>query len=144
MAWTEESIVAEFRQHVDYWQTKLRMRDLQVRVEVANSDGQSYWCRIEPDNGGDNDGRACIWIVRGRFEQVTRFEVWGTVAHELVHAMNWRMSQAFEPLVDYFAVAQLNLAKALMKRGNESIAYKWEALLGEWFAADAPPKEIPE
>lgn len=146
MSWTDESIIAEFTTHLAYWQQKLRLTDLDVRVFISDFDSSytpSSWCSIEIDNGWENPHRAVIRIRRGTYDEQTRYDVWETCAHELVHAINWAMSRAFEPLSDHFSTSQINMAKSLMKRGNESIAYKWEILLSAWFADDAPPKEIP-
>lgn len=145
MAWTEETIIAEFRQHIVYWQEKLRLRDTVFRVRACDwiADDENAWCSVRRDNSGSNPYSVDFRIKRGSWTEETRFDVWQTVAHECVHVMNWSMSEAFEALVDHFAASQLNMAKVLMKRGNEELAYKWESILSEWFAADAPPKEIP-
>jgi hypothetical protein len=140
IVWTDEAIIEEFRKHLAYWQDKLRLRDLDVRVMMLDPDSANAWCAIESDNCGANPHRAILKIRRASLTtgDISRREVWATCAHELIHAMNWVMSAAFEPLVDHFAVAQINMAKSLMRVGNESLAYKWESLLAGWFAADAP------
>lgn len=135
--WTDETITAEFRKHIDYWRAKLRLLDMDVRIVMSTSGG-SEWCRIRPDNAGSNRSRAVLEIMRDMLGGITRRDVWETCAHELVHAMNWSMAHAFDALTDHFSVAQLNMAKTLMKEGNELLAYKWEAILADWFKADAP------
>lgn len=145
MPWTEESIKIEFATHFDYWRKKLRMQDIEFKFSVVDdiSDDQNAWVSICADNCGANPYAALVRIRRGWFDQMTRLDVWQTSARELVHVMNWSMSKVFELLTDHFSVVQLNMAKSLMKVGNEELAYKWESILSEWFAADAPPKEIP-
>lgn len=146
MSWTEESIIAEFKVHIAYWQYKLRLRDVTFTVAVRDwiSDDSNSWCSVRSAYCESNPHEADIWIKRGSYVEQTRYDVWSTVAHELVHVMNWSMSRAFDPLTDHFAASQLNMAKVFMKRGNEELAYKWEAILIKWFEADAPPKEIPQ
>lgn len=146
MPWTEESIIAEFRTHIVYWQEKLRLRDVifNVRVRDHISDDPDAWCSVKRENCGSNPYAVDFQIRRNSWIEQTRYDVWETTAHECVHVMNWAMSYAFQALDDHFSVSQMSMAKALMKVGNEELAYKWEAILTGWFASDAPPKEIPE
>lgn len=145
MAWTEETIVAEFRTHIAYWQEKLRLRDIAFRVRILDyiSDDDGAWCAVCRDNGGANMYGCDFKIRRGMFENETRLDVWKTCAHELVHVMNWSMSQALDELKDWFSTSQMNLAKSLLRSGNEHLAYKWEEILATIYASDAPPNEIP-
>ena len=145
MSWTEESVTVEFRTHIVYWQEKLRLRDTVFNIEIVgeiNGD-KTAWCAVKSANLEANPYECDMFVLRGAYARMTRYDVWGTVAHELVHVMNWSMSRAFTDLTDWFSVAEMNLARTLMKRGNEELAYKWESILTGWFAADAPPKEIP-
>ncbi len=148
MAWTEESIAAEFHKHITYWQDKLRLRDITFDVRLVDggfdSDESGWWCRVKRSHGGDNQTMCDYQIRRGMYTNETSYDVWSTTAHELVHVMNWAMSYAFDPLTDHFSTSQLQMANKLMKQGNEFLAYKWEDILVTWFAADAPPKTIPE
>jgi hypothetical protein len=145
MAWTEESIVAEFELHIKYWQEKLRLRDITFRVTVADiiSDRDNAWCSVTRDNCGDNSSGCFLHIRRGRFAHETRRDVWKTCAHELVHVMNWDMSYALYNMDSWYSTAQLNLANSLLLAGNERLAYKWEDILSNVFSDDAPPDEVP-
>lgn len=136
--WTDETIIAEFKKHLDYWREKLRLRDLDVEVLMGEPSTAAAWCAIERANCGANPHRARLVVRRSMLSGTTRRDVWETAAHELVHAMNWAMLYAVDSLRDHFAVAQFNMLNALMGEGNEELAYKWEALLSAWFAADAP------
>lgn len=110
---------------------------------VDPTPGDQCWCYIQIGNGGDNLSMAYLSVVRGRYADTTRREVRSTAAHELVHAMNWAMSKALDPLTDHLSTSQMSMAQKLLKRGNEQLAYKWEAIVAEWFKADAPPDEVP-
>lgn len=149
MSWTEDMIVAEFRKHVIYWQAKLRLQDIKINIRLSNdfspADGSDdWWCKVRMASGGANPYAADYLIRRGNYYNQTQFDVWSTAAHELVHIMNWAMAHSFDALEDHFAASQLNMAKVLMRRGNEQLAYKWEEILVEWFKDDAPPNTIPD
>ena len=143
MPWTDELIVAEFRTHLAYWQTKLRLADIDIDVKVVNSLPGNQWCAVSRRNGGENRHGALVEIRRGWYSDSTRYDVWETCAHELVHVMNWAMALVFDPLQRQYTPEQLHLAQTLLDAGNEELAYKWEAILAKWFEADAPPKEMP-
>lgn len=143
MEWTDESIIAEFEKHLPYWQEKLRLRDISFTVKVvASIEGSpNAWCHVARANCEDNFYAANIFISRSQLAGTTPRDVWETVAHEMVHVMNWAMSAALEPMKDHLSVSQRNMANALLARGNEILSYKWEAILGRFFAADAPQPE---
>jgi hypothetical protein len=145
MAWTEESIVAEFRTHLAYWQAKLRLRDVEFIVVIHDTfaDDPDAWVSVRRGNCEANPYAVDLRIRRGSWEQQTSFDVWSTTAHECVHVMNWAMAYAFEPLTDHLSISQMNMAKKLIRAGNEHLAYKWESILVEFFKADAPPNTIP-